>query len=137
MGYTSGLVICKTWFYLLPAARLVNGWERFLLGIRLLAFGYVLGTMIYLKQPLKPVNHGTLYSTLLETMDIKEPWDDDVLISHLFLGHNHFLFYLLPYFLAAGRYKRSFTCYSLSINRESSLKIFICVRKGTSIFVNT
>ena len=24
MGYTSGLVICKTWFYLLPAARLVN-----------------------------------------------------------------------------------------------------------------
>ena len=56
-----------------------------MLGIRLLAFGYVLGTMIYLKQPLKPVNHGTLFSTLLETMEIKEPWDEDALISHFFL----------------------------------------------------
>ena len=26
MGYPLELVVCKTWFYLLPAARLVKGW---------------------------------------------------------------------------------------------------------------
>ena len=89
-----------------------------MLGIRLLAFGYVLGTMIYLKQPLKPVNHGTLFSTLLETMEIKEPWDDDVLISHFFLGHYHLL---LLDVLLADQCKRSFTRYDENENYSLSL----------------
>ena len=38
----------------------------------------------------KPWNR-TLFSTLLETMEIKEPWDEDALISHFFLGHYHLL----------------------------------------------
>ena len=46
MGYSLGLVV--TWFYFLPTARLVKGLEGFFLGIRLLAFGYVLGTLTYL-----------------------------------------------------------------------------------------
>ena len=33
----------------------------------------------------------TLFSALLETMEIKEPWDEDALISHFFLGHYHLL----------------------------------------------
>ena len=74
--------------------------------------------MIYLKQPLKPVNHGTLFSTLLETMEIKEPWDDDVLISHFFLGHYHLL---LLDVLLADQCKPSFTRYDENENYSLSL----------------
>ena len=38
----------------------------------------------------KPWNQA-LFGTLLETMEIKEPWDEDALISHFFLGHYHLL----------------------------------------------
>ena len=65
MGYPLGLVVCKNLVLLVTNRK--AGWERFLLGIRLLAFGYILESLIYLKQPLKPINLGTMGKHLLET----------------------------------------------------------------------